>query len=100
MPKGREHEYLAASDVKANMQKDFERVIIDIIEVNPVPSPPPPLIAPKQFSVAYRLRDTRQSPPFVSGIAHLHLTEGEDVMKWLRDIVRDYNDNIERFRVR
>jgi hypothetical protein len=100
MPQDREHEAVFAPDVKSGMQKNFERVVIEVVEVNPLPSPPPPLVVPKRISVAYRIRDTRQNPPFVSGVAHLHLTANEDAMKWFRKIVKDYNDRLEKFGAR
>jgi hypothetical protein len=102
MPKDRAHEYLNPAETKAGMMKDFEGVVFDIIEVNPVPPPDPPLVAPKSWTVSYRLRDTRQSPPLIlpkpPSVAHVWPHEGENLMDIFRKIKADYEKNQATFR--
>lgn len=87
MSKERKHEYLGVTDAKVGRQISFEGVVIEIVEVNEVKHP---LGIPSTFTVAYRIRDIRQAPPFLSGVAHLFASQGQNLMPEFRKIKDHY----------
>jgi hypothetical protein len=77
---------LRPAEVKLGKSLEFGGVNIDVVEVNKVEGP----FGLNQWTVAYRLHDDRQAPPFVSEIAHVFATESTNLKIEFKKIVEHY----------
>jgi len=89
MSKERDYRALRVTDARAGKQHEFDGVVIEVVEVNRVKNP----FGSDTYTVAYRIRDVRQSPVFVSQVAHLFVGATTDLMKEFRK-VRDHYEEI------
>lgn len=87
MAKRQENRALTPSDARPGKQIAFEGVAIEIVEVNTVKNP----FGPDTYTVAYRVRDVRQSPPFVSAVAHLFVGANANLVRDFETIVKHYD---------
>jgi hypothetical protein len=88
--KEREHEHLSPAEARAGRQINFAGVAIEVLEVNEAKPPKGLLGIPSTFTVCYRVRDNRQSPPFVSDKAHLFVNEGTNLIDEFRKVITHY----------
>lgn len=88
MSKEREYEHLSPTDARVGKQISFGGVAIEFIEVNPVDL----AFGKKSYTVCYRVRDNRQSPPFVSDKAHLFVSESTNLIEEFRKIKDHYEE--------
>jgi hypothetical protein len=89
MSKERKHEYLRPSDARGGRQISYEGVAIEIVEINEVKNP----FGASTYVVAYRVRDNRQAPSFVSQVAHFFANENMNLIDEFRKI-RDHYEEI------
>lgn len=78
-------------DSKRGQEFNFSGVIIKIIEVNRAKFK----MLPDQFTVAWKLIDTRVIPPFESQVAHLFLTASSNLHEEVRKVVDLYEQQRE-----
>lgn len=96
MSEERDNRYLAAEDAKKGKQVSYQGIAIEIVEVHHLKYK----LMPEQFQIAYRLHDNRQSPPFISGTAHIWLTKRSNVIEEFDVIKRHYDENKSMLKVK
>jgi hypothetical protein len=94
--KDRDFELLRPTDVRPGKQIAFEGVTTEIMEVHKVISP----FRPDTYIVAYRIHDNRQAPPFISGIGHLYVNSGTNLIVEFRKVRDQYEQMKSSVRVK
>ena len=88
MPPPKPRDILRPTEAKPGKQLGFGDVAIEIVEINKVDGP----FGLTQWTIAYRLIDSRQAPPFISDVAHVFAVESTNLKAVFKSIVDHYEE--------